>query len=117
MPDRLASPPAPAAPPKVGDAPSDERRLDVLRSLAILDSEPEESFDGITQAACAIAGFPVALMALADTSRLWFKSRVGWPSPEIALTSSAFCWHVLSSRQALRCPTPRPMTASPMTPW
>ena len=104
MPDRLASPPGPTAPSQVGDAPSAARRLDVLRSLAVLDSEPEESFDGITQAACALAGFPVALMALADTSRLWFKSRVGWPSPEIALTSSAFCWHVLTSRQALRVP-------------
>ena len=79
MPDRLDSPPGPTAPPQVGGAPSAERRLDVLRSLAILDSEPEESFDGITQAACALAGFPMALMALADTTRLWFKSRVGWP--------------------------------------
>ena len=41
MPDRLASPPAPAAPPKVGDAPSDERRLDVLRHRVIPTYEAE----------------------------------------------------------------------------
>ena len=96
MPHSLAPTPGPSAPSLVSGEPSIERRLRVLRSLAVLDSEPEESFDGLTQAACAIAGFPVALMALADADRLWFKSRVGWPSPEIALTSSAFCWHVLT---------------------
>ena len=104
MPHSLAPTPGPSAPSLVSGEPSIERRLRVLRSLAVLDSEPEESFDGLTQAACAIAGFPVALMALADADRLWFKSRVGWPSPEIALTSSAFCWHVLTSRRALQVP-------------
>ena len=53
------------------------RRLEVLRSYALLDSPAEESFDRITRLAARTFGVPVALISLLDENRQWFKSRVG----------------------------------------
>ncbi|GAA0272461.1 hypothetical protein GCM10009127_11040 [Alteraurantiacibacter aestuarii] len=50
-------------------------RNDVLRELAILDTNPEPEFDAITQAAARLLGCSISLVSLIDTDRQWFKSR------------------------------------------
>jgi EAL domain-containing protein (putative c-di-GMP-specific phosphodiesterase class I)/GAF domain-containing protein len=55
----------------------EEARLDALRQLRLLDTQPSESFDRITRMASQIFGLPVAAISLTDRDRQWFKSRVG----------------------------------------
>lgn len=56
---------------------ADPRRLAVLRSYAVLDTAPEQAFDDLTALAARLFEAPVALVALVEAQRLWFKSRVG----------------------------------------
>lgn len=76
---------------------SDETlRLQTLNSLKILDTPQEERFDRITKLAQRLFDVPVALFSLVDENRIWFKSRQGFESTEIARTG-AFCDHALLS--------------------
>lgn len=71
---------------------TDPRRVALLRELGILDSEPEASFDGLTQAARLLSGCPIALVSLLDEERQWFKSKQGLTASETPIAWS-FCVH------------------------
>jgi PAS domain S-box-containing protein len=71
--------------------PCDEAaRIAALRECGILDTAAEESFDDIVRLAAYICGTPIALVSLVDTSRLWFKAKVGFPLSELP-RESTFC--------------------------
>ena len=75
--------------------PTDESaRLLALRSLGLLDTQPEESFDRVTRLAAKALRVPIVLISLVDESRQWFKSRVG---VEVPMTSRHvyFCGHTV----------------------
>ncbi|HEY9403438.1 MAG TPA: ATP-binding protein [Pyrinomonadaceae bacterium] len=80
------------APAKVKAAvPCNEaERIAALHACAILDTEAEESFDDIVRLAAYICGTPIALVSLVDTSRLWFKAKVGFDANELP-RESTFC--------------------------
>lgn len=62
----------------------EEARLDALRQLNLLDTDPSEAFDRITRMAAQLFGLPIAAVSLTDHDRQWFKSRVGvshWSIP------------------------------------
>ena len=64
----------------VADLASEERRLAALRRVELLDTPPEEVFDRLTQLASSLLHVPVAVVALVDAEREFFKSAVGLPT-------------------------------------
>jgi GAF domain-containing protein len=61
-----------AAPPSIEAA-----RIAALNRYAILDTEPEQSFDDLVTLAAHICKTPMAMLSLVDEHRQWFKSKVG----------------------------------------
>ena len=58
-------------------------RVEALRNYRILDTPTEERFDDLARLAAYVCGTPIGLIGLIDSSREWFKSRVGWDVNEI----------------------------------
>jgi signal transduction histidine kinase len=83
----------------------DPRRLEKLRSLSLLDTEAEDSFDRLTQLASRLIKAPIALVTLMDAHRQFYKSQVGLAEPlasqrEIPLAKS-YCQHLFASDEPL----------------
>lgn len=74
--------------------PNEPSRLATLRSLRILDTEADASFDQLTRLAARICGTPISLVSLVDADRQWFKSRVGLDATETP-REVAFCAHAI----------------------
>ena len=55
----------------------EDRRLQALYDLTILDTPAEDSFDRITRIAMTALHAPMAALSLIDRDRQWFKSRQG----------------------------------------
>ena len=56
---------------------NEAERLARLRSLELLDSEPEVVFDELASAAATSSNAPIGLISLVDESRQWFKAAIG----------------------------------------
>jgi GAF domain-containing protein len=52
-------------------------RLNELRRLLVLDSQPEQRYDEIAQHLSTALGAPIVMVNLLDEDRDWFKARVG----------------------------------------
>ncbi len=60
-------------------------RVAALHRYDLLDSPPDGGFDRITALAARSLDMPVAVVGLADSDRLWFKSRIGVACTQLAL--------------------------------
>lgn len=81
--------------------PNDEdQRLAVTRALGLWQTAPEERFDRITRVAAAALDVPIALIALMDRDREWFKSCFGLEIREV-LRDDSFCGHAIFQREPL----------------
>jgi len=69
---------------------NEEGRIAALEKYAILDTDPEQTFDDLTLLASFACKTPVALISLVDEDRQWFKSRVGIDASETS-RDIAFC--------------------------
>jgi signal transduction histidine kinase len=58
---------------------NDVERLEALQRYQILDTPPERAFDRIASLTARVFKVPIALIALVDKDRVWFKSNVGMP--------------------------------------
>lgn len=76
---------------------NESQRLDAVRYYEILDTEPEVEFDALTRVAAHTFGAPIAVVAMLDSDRLWFKSKLGLEVPQLD-RKVAFCAH------AIMCP-------------
>ena len=76
--------------------PDEPQRMEALRQYAVLDTQPEPVYDDIAHVAAGVCDTPIALIALIDGRRNWFKARVGIPEE---LTESprdiSFCGHAI----------------------
>jgi len=76
--------------------PDEPRRMQTLREYGILDTAPEAVYDDIAHVCAGVCDTPIALIALIDGTRNWFKARVG---VEEELTESprdiSFCGHAI----------------------
>ena len=74
---------------------NEPKRLDALRALLVLDTDPEPVFDSIAKMAAEICGTPIALLSLVDDQRQWFKANVGLHGVTETPRELAFCAHVI----------------------
>jgi phosphoribosyl 1,2-cyclic phosphodiesterase/DNA-binding response OmpR family regulator len=84
--------------------PDDEdRRLESLRRLAVLDTEPESRFDVLTRMASETLDVPIALVSLVDADRQWYKSKVGIDISETP-RDLALCAHAILEDDVFQVP-------------
>ena len=69
-------------------------RVAALDRYAILDTEPEESFDDLVVLAAEVCKTPIAMLSLVDDRRQWFKSKVGVQIRETPKDTS-ICAHAI----------------------
>lgn len=82
---------------------NEEERVQVLRDLLVLDTDPEERFDLISAYAQSRFGVEIALVSLVDTDRQWFKSSCGLTARETPRDIS-FCGHAILHDDVLVVP-------------
>lgn len=73
----------------------EKKRLIELYRFHILDTEPEEELDELTEIASIVCGTPMSLVTLVDKDRTWHKSTYGIDIKEVNREES-FCQHVVS---------------------
>ncbi len=66
----------------------EDRRVDSLHRLNLLDTPAEERFDRVTRLARRVLDVPVVTIGLVDSTREWFKSAIGMPYEQIARRAS-----------------------------
>jgi sigma-B regulation protein RsbU (phosphoserine phosphatase) len=102
----LEYPAWPDAPPLTIDPLRESERLEDLRSLKLLDTQPEYRFDRITRLAAEFFQIPTAYIAFIDSHRQWFKSRVGLCHTESARDMS-FCQYTIHRNEPFVIPDTR----------
>ena len=80
--------------------PDEQQRMQALHEYSVLDTAPEAVYDDIAHVAAGVCDTPIALIALIDGTRNWFKARVGVGDD---LTESprdiSFCGHAILSKE------------------
>src|SRR5215208_5433720 len=90
----------------VARAVADEGRLTAVRRTGLLDSEPDERFDGLARVAAKALHAPIAMVTLVDEDRQFWKSCIGltkepWASQRETPLSHSFCQHAVAARRPL----------------
>ena len=84
-------------------ATNETARLAALNRYAILDSEPEQSFDDLVILAAHICNTPMAMLSLVDENRQWFKSKFGVQVSETSRDTS-ICAHAIQQKDLFVVP-------------
>lgn len=81
----------------------ENKRIEALRNLNILDTPQSKNFDRITSMAQIILEVPIALVSLVDSNRQWFKSCQGISAKETP-RSVSFCSHAILNNNIFEIP-------------
>ena len=81
----------------------DEARVAYLRSLGLIDTSKDPSFDRIIRICQDAFGMPVAALTLIDRDRQWFKSIAGLNVCETS-RSIAFCNYTILGTEVFEVP-------------
>ncbi len=76
--------------------PENSRRLEILRSYGVLDTERERDFDDVVSLASKLCETPVSLISLVDENRQWMKAAIGVNWTETPM-EQAICAHAILS--------------------
>ncbi|MXO66377.1 EAL domain-containing protein [Altericroceibacterium endophyticum] len=76
----------------------EKQRLKALLDLGVMDTPPEEQFDGLARLVGAALGVQSAAVSLIDGHRQWFKARIGIDFSETP-RDVAFCDHTMAARE------------------
>jgi len=90
----------------VARAVADAGRLAAVHRTGLMDTEPDERFDGLARVAARALHAPMALVSLVDKDRQFFKSCIGltkepWASQRGTPLSHSFCKHAVAQRRPL----------------
>ncbi len=73
---------------------NESQRLEALNAYRVMDTSPDAVLDQLTALAAEICDTPIAVIALLDDERQWFKSKVGLEIEETKRDIS-FCQHAI----------------------
>lgn len=79
-------------------------RLQRLRELLVLDSEPEPLFDTLARTAAEFCGTSAGLVSLVDSERQWFKANYGLGDAHETPRDAAFCAHAILDASVMQVP-------------
>lgn len=82
---------------------NEQKRLQELYSLELLDTSYEEEFDEIVRIASKICNAPMSVVTLLDSQRQWFKAKVGMEQDETGRDVS-FCGHAIMGEGVMEVP-------------
>lgn len=82
---------------------NEQKRLQELYSLELLDTSYEEEFDEIVRIASKICNAPMSIVTLLDSQRQWFKAKVGMEDNETGRDVS-FCGHAIMGDGVMEIP-------------
>ena len=80
--------------------PNEKQRLDAIYQLDILDTPYEDEYDDIVKLASSICNTPISAITLVESSRQWFKAKVGLEDRETSRNIS-FCGHAIAANTDL----------------
>lgn len=89
--------------PLYGNDAVEQRRLENIERLDVLDTPREEAFDRITRLAQKMFQVPIAVVTIIDGHRSWFKSCYGLEGSE-APREHAFCNYTIREHKPLIVP-------------
>ena len=73
----------------------ENRRLAAVKSLALLDTAPEEEFDELALLAAAVCGASTSLVTLLDENRQFHKAAIGLIAESEIQRSDSFCQYTI----------------------
>ncbi len=82
---------------------AEEHRLQAVRTLGLMDTDPERDYDELAQMAAAICEAPMAAVTVIDDKRQFRKARFGPLERETAREAS-FCKHALHQHDLMEVP-------------
>jgi diguanylate cyclase (GGDEF)-like protein/PAS domain S-box-containing protein len=83
---------------------NEAERLQRLRELLVLDSEPEPLFDTLARTAAEFCGTSAGLVSLVDGERQWFKANYGLGDARETPRDAAFCAHAILDASVMQVP-------------
>lgn len=78
----------------------EDRRLESVSALGLLDTPAEERFDRVTRLAQRVFAVPAATISIVDRTRAWFKATTGLPLTQVARPIS-FCGHTVAAGEMM----------------
>lgn len=78
----------------------EQKRLDAVRRLEILDTAAEADFDDLVKLAAMIFEVPISTVTIVDEHRQWFKAAVGLEVKETPREVS-FCTHTIQQTEPM----------------